>query len=65
MGFMFSYMWLGHHDTVKNYIRTTLWGNTLYGIINLFIILQYKALSRCEKILVRNLKSEILNAEYI
>ena len=43
---MFSYMWLRHHDSVKNYKWTTLWGSTLYGIINLFIFVQYKSLSR-------------------
>ena len=53
---MFSYMWLGHHDTIKNYKWTTLWGSTLYGIINLFIFVQYKSLSRCKIIFIYNLK---------
>ena len=43
---MFSYMRLGHHDSIKNYKWTTLWGSTLYGIINLFIFVQCKSLSR-------------------
>ena len=43
---MFSYMRLRHHDSIKNYKWTTLWGNTLFRIINILNFLQCKCLSR-------------------
>ena len=43
---MLNYMWIGHHDSVKNYKWTAIWGNTLYRIINILNFLQYECLSR-------------------